>query len=63
MTGCVIDASAVLAWCFEDEGGAEADALIEQVAADGATVPVLFSWRAEPLRERLAGHAGRVPAG
>ena len=33
MNGCVIDASSVLAWCFEDEGGPEADALIEHVAA------------------------------
>ena len=43
MTGCVIDASSVLAWCFEDEGGPEADALIEQVAAEGASVPGLWS--------------------
>ena len=42
MTGLVIDASAVLAWCFEDEGGPEADALIEKVAADGASVPGLW---------------------
>ncbi len=42
MTGLVIDASAVLAWCFEDEGGPEADALIEQVAAEGAAVPGLW---------------------
>ena len=42
MTGFVIDASAVLAWCFEDEGGPEADALIEQVAAEGASVPGLW---------------------
>jgi PIN domain nuclease of toxin-antitoxin system len=39
MTGFVIDASAVLAWCFEDEGGPEADALIERVAAEGAAAP------------------------
>jgi predicted nucleic acid-binding protein len=42
VTGLVIDASAVLAWCFEDEGGPEADALIEKVAADGASVPGLW---------------------
>ncbi len=42
MTGFVIDASAVLAWCFEDEGGPEADVLIEQVAAEGAAVPGLW---------------------
>jgi predicted nucleic acid-binding protein len=39
MTGFVIDASSVLSWCFEDEGGPEADALIEKVAAEGAAVP------------------------
>jgi predicted nucleic acid-binding protein len=38
----VIDASSVLTWCFEDEGGAEADALIERVAAQGAAVPGLW---------------------
>jgi predicted nucleic acid-binding protein len=43
VTGFVIDASSVLAWCFEDEGGAEADALIEKVATEGATVPGLWS--------------------
>ncbi len=42
MTGLVIDASAVLAWCFEDEGGPEADALIERVAAEGVSVPGLW---------------------
>jgi predicted nucleic acid-binding protein len=44
VTGFVIDASSVLAWCFEDEGGPEADALIEQVAAEGAAVPGLWSF-------------------
>lgn len=39
----VIDASSVLAWCFEDEGGPEMDALIEKVAVDGAMVPGLWS--------------------
>ena len=43
MSGFVIDASAVLAWCFEDEGGPETDALIERVAAHGAAVPGLWS--------------------
>jgi len=43
MTGFVIDASSVLSWCFEDEGGLEADALIEVVAAQGAAVPGIWS--------------------
>jgi predicted nucleic acid-binding protein len=43
VSGLVIDASSVLAWCFDDEGGPEADALIEKVAAEGAAVPGLWS--------------------
>jgi predicted nucleic acid-binding protein len=43
MTGLVIDASSVLAWCFEDEGDPEADALIDKVAAEGAVVPGMWS--------------------
>jgi predicted nucleic acid-binding protein len=43
MTRFVIDASSVLAWCFEDEAGPEADAVIERVAAEGAAVPGLWS--------------------
>jgi hypothetical protein len=39
VSALVIDAASVLAWCFEDEGGPEADALIERVAAQGAAVP------------------------
>ena len=43
MSGLVIDASSVLSWCFEDEGGPAADALIESVAAAGAAVPDMWS--------------------
>jgi predicted nucleic acid-binding protein len=43
MTGLVIDASSVLSWCFEDEGGPESDALIDKVVANGAAVPGLWS--------------------
>jgi predicted nucleic acid-binding protein len=43
VTAFVIDASSVLAWCFEDEGGPGADALVEKVAAEGAAVPGLWS--------------------
>ena len=39
MSALVVDASAVLAWCFEDEAGPEADALIERVATEGALAP------------------------
>jgi predicted nucleic acid-binding protein len=43
VTGLVIDASAALSWCFEDEGGPETDALIDKVAAEGAAVPGVWS--------------------
>jgi len=42
VSGLVLDASAALAWCFEDEGGPEADALIDRIAADGALVPAIW---------------------
>ena len=42
MSGLVLDASSVLAWCFEDEAGASADALIDQVVALGAIVPAIW---------------------
>jgi predicted nucleic acid-binding protein len=59
VSGLVLDASAVLAWCFEDEGGPEADALIERVAADGATVPGL--WPLEIANGLVSGERrGRI---
>jgi predicted nucleic acid-binding protein len=42
VTGLVLDASSVLAWCFEDESGPQADALIDKVATEGAAVPDLW---------------------
>ena len=53
MSAFVIDASSVLAWCFEDEGGPEADALIERVAAKGAAVP--GSWSLEVANGLVMG--------
>lgn len=43
MSGLVLDASSVLAWCFEDEAGAGADALVDRVATAGAVVPAIWS--------------------
>jgi predicted nucleic acid-binding protein len=55
----VIDASSALAWCFEDEGGGEVDALIEKVAAEGALVPTL--WFLEIANGLVVGeHRGRI---
>ncbi len=59
MSAFVIDASSVLAWCFEDEGGPEADALIERVAAEGAAVP--GSWSLEVANGLVIGERrGRI---
>ena len=41
----VIDASLTLAWYFEDEATLETDKLLDRLAANGATVPML--WRLE----------------
>lgn len=40
--GLVLDASSVLAWCFEDKGGPGTDALIDRIAAAGAIVPSIW---------------------
>ena len=52
MSGIVLDASAVAAWCFEDESDPAADALLDRVATDGATVPALWVFEVANL---LAG--------
>ncbi len=57
MTACVLDACSVLAWCFEDEGGAEADVLIDRVAAGGAAVPA--QWSLEVAEGLVAGERRR----
>jgi predicted nucleic acid-binding protein len=59
MSAFVIDASAVLAWCFEDEGGPEADLLIERVAAAGAAAP--GTWPLEVANGLVMGERrGRI---
>ena len=58
---CVIDASVTLSWFFEDERSAERDALLDQVAEAGATVPGL--WRLEVANALLvAFRRGRLSA-
>lgn len=59
MTGLVIDASAVLAWCFEDEGGTDVDAMIDRVVEQGAIVPAI--WPLEVASAlRTAEHRRRI---
>lgn len=41
----VLDGSAALAWCFEDEGTPAVDLVMMQVVQEGAIVPAL--WRLE----------------
>lgn len=56
----VIDASAALTWCFEDEFDESAAALLEEVLADGALVPPL--WFEEVANALLAAERrGRIP--
>ncbi len=55
----VIDASVVLAWCFEDEAGPETDELLENIQASGAIVPSL--WHLEITNVLLqAERRGRI---
>lgn len=62
MSALVIDASAALSWCFEDEASAEWDAQFEQVRDNGAVVPQL--WHLELANILLqAEKRGRIAAG
>jgi predicted nucleic acid-binding protein len=42
VSGLVVDSSAALTWCFEDEASPESDALFERVRDQGAVVPGLW---------------------
>jgi predicted nucleic acid-binding protein len=44
MSGAVLDASATLAWLFEDERDAEAVASLQYIQSAGALVPQLWWW-------------------
>ena len=62
MTALVIDSSAALSWCFEDEASPETDALFERVRDLGAVVPGL--WHLEVANMLLqAEKRGRITAG
>lgn len=39
----VVDASVTMAWCFEDEATDYTEAALEQVGAEGAVVPCIWS--------------------
>ena len=62
MTALVIDSSAALSWCFEDEASPETDALFERVRDLGAVVPGL--WHLEIANVLLqAEKRGRITGG
>jgi len=55
----VLDGSAALAWCFDDESTPAIDTVMLRVAADGAVVPAL--WRLEVANGLHSGiRRGRV---
>jgi predicted nucleic acid-binding protein len=61
VSALVIDSSAALSWCFEDEASPGSDALFEQVRDQGAVVPGL--WHLEVANVLLqAEKRGRITA-
>lgn len=59
----VVDASAALAWCFEDESGPWTDALLQRLR-QGDRIVVPAHWPAEILNGLLvAARRKRIPAG
>ena len=61
MSGIVLDASAIAAWCFEDKSDPAADALLDRVATDGAAVPALWVFEVANLPAG-AERRGRIDA-
>ena len=62
MSALVIDSSAALSWCFEDEASPESDLLFGQVRDQGAVVPGL--WHLEVANVLLqAERRGRITTG
>jgi predicted nucleic acid-binding protein len=42
VTGFVLDASVVMAWCFEEEGGPDTDAILTRLKGEAALVPQVW---------------------
>jgi predicted nucleic acid-binding protein len=62
VSALVIDSSAALSWCFEDEATPASDVLFERVRDQGAVVPGL--WHLEVANVLLqAEKRGRIAAG
>ena len=62
MSALVVDSSAALSWCFEDEASPESDLLFERVRDRGAVVPGL--WHLEVANVLLqTERRGRIATG
>jgi predicted nucleic acid-binding protein len=62
VSALVIDSSAALSWCFEDESSPESDALFERVRDQGGVVPGF--WHLEVANVLLqAERRGRITTG
>lgn len=57
----VVDASVAAAWVLPDESSAVADAILDRVASEGATVPDLL-WHELRNIFLMAARRGRLPA-
>jgi predicted nucleic acid-binding protein len=55
----VLDCSLAMAWCFEDDASAAADAILERVRDDGALVRALWVWEVANVLT-LAARRGRI---
>ena len=53
MASLVLDGSVTLAWCFQDEGSAYADRVLDHLAERQALVPTL--WRLEVANALVVG--------
>jgi len=62
VSALVLDCSLAMAWCFEDEASAAADAILERVRDDGALVPALWVWEVANVLT-LAARRGRIGGG
>jgi predicted nucleic acid-binding protein len=59
MARMVLDCSLALAWCFEDEGDARAESLLDFLRGNSAIVPAI--WRLEALNAFvIAERRGRI---
>lgn len=63
MSAIVVDASVVLAWCFDDEASPETDALLDEVSTEGAVVPGLWHLELANVLLRAEQQGRAIPEG